>query len=678
MENLPIFQYQTDKPIVTGHVRTTKVHFTPQGFANYSATGIGPNNYIRFDFRTTGFWDPKSAYLNIEVRPNAPSIANTSTIYQIDNSAQSLFNQLIIRHNGVELERDNEYDTMAAMIYDMNVGIGNRTSQGLMGLGLGRQPNNQLPSRAGPPVFETGAMTFPEGNVALLVTTATANTNITASINQWRPYLCLQVPSGDNVLTANETTQLYSTRIPTVQVMTYYDYFGLDYSEGVEVSTIGNTGAGVQMGIYNGLIAQAINDFGFCRPYSDAAVGGFEPWMADGSFPRMTISSGLSCYKDVDTLNFTLPLLSPIWGPIAEHGKLIPMALFQGLEFEFLVNPYAFTAYGCPNNLARSNSAFDPTQMRYDSTFTGQQFTANRTNWSITNIELVVEIINLDEQVENAIVSRAATNGVSIPFPQWFLCNKFKNANMAALNSTFQINQSFDSLKMITIRSAPADFENYSFCRKHYYLSMNLTSAQMRVGTEYIPTTPITGHTGCIRTDRGSGVIKGDYSAFLVETQKAWGKFFDMSDSTLINATNYTINSTPFDPTFQFTTPNTITNIVDSMLGMALFNNNRMIGRHMFSFDCEKFDILGDAVRSGINTIVNRPFDINLVTDTSSVTYYPTPIILTKSSNAGASIPIVTDQNPTFQRTFITYVWAYYDATLEYQPSNGWIAKGRY
>lgn len=52
---------------------------------------------------------------------------------------------------------------------------------------------------------------------------------------------------------------------------------------------------------------------------------------------------------------------------------------------------------------------------------------------------------------------------------------------------------------------------------------MNITSLQLKVGGEYIPTYPITGHAGNIDMNK---VIVADNTEFVVELHKTLGKLF--------------------------------------------------------------------------------------------------------------------------------------------------------
>jgi hypothetical protein len=79
---------------------------------------------IRFHLQGNGFFDPYSAYIRVEVDfGELPALINNGDLqFQgkfLDRSAHSLFSRLVIRSQGTELERIEEYDVLAAMINDM-------------------------------------------------------------------------------------------------------------------------------------------------------------------------------------------------------------------------------------------------------------------------------------------------------------------------------------------------------------------------------------------------------------------------------------------------------------------------------------------------------------------------------------------------------------------------------
>jgi len=77
---------------------------------------------IRFHLQGNGFYDPYSAYIRVEVNFGdivAPNANNKLSAKLLDRSAHSLFSRLVIRSQGTEIERIENYDVVAAMINDM-------------------------------------------------------------------------------------------------------------------------------------------------------------------------------------------------------------------------------------------------------------------------------------------------------------------------------------------------------------------------------------------------------------------------------------------------------------------------------------------------------------------------------------------------------------------------------
>jgi hypothetical protein len=713
MDTLPMFRYNEPKGSINAGARTTQVKFYPQGFASFGG-GVAPGNYVKFDFRTTGFWDPKSSYIQIEVQPDTFDPALYTDLFQVDNSAQSIFSQFIVRHQGVELERCNDYDSLCAMLYDMNVGLGARDYQDLQGMGKNRSGfpgtmsnrgtasyNIELNHTATADPTTSNVITNSVGTSKYFVSVGTdskpipTNMNVAPLYSRWRPYLSAINSCTDNAL-GTEGASLTTTS----QLQSYLMLFMLEGNEGLQTAIVGDVENGMT---YDGAMSLDVANYGYTHAYSEACVGTGEPYMTNGTIPRITIASGTGVWKNPKVLTFVLPLMSPIWGPNSTHGKLLPMRLFQGLEFEFQISPYLFTVNRQLNTALKTTKTYATGTIAgfADNTKTLAGEMGDRNGWRIKNMTIVTEIINLEEEAEMKVIDRIERGGFNLPFEQWYLCSKIKYSDTQQLNTSIQVNHGFDSLKMISLRAQPADFEKYSWARKHQYISMNLTSLQIRVGNEYIPSTPITGHCGNIRSDLDSGIPKGNYSEFLIQTTKAWGKFFNMNDSTLLNPTNYTMNCTPYyiDPLANLSTPTQIipsgpyttkmtglqATVRNLLMNQGLFHSNRAVARNIISLDTERFD-LETRVRSGINTTLSRPWDLLLQNDSSPLSYFNGPIgnpnadanPTNKSgyvtSTAGTA-PVSID-NTSFNRPFYLYIWAFYDSSLTF--INGeWGVQGR-
>lgn len=647
LSSLSQFNYVHERGHMGNSVRQTQMKFQPQGWYNGGAVA-GPNQYIRFDFRSDGFWDPKTVYINIEVDASAmPDFA----VYQLDNSAQSLISQYIARINGVELVRHQEYDGSSAFLYDMHIGVNERDSKHCEGAGKHRQVVGQMTNK-GSNVSDIGttvAATNNSGGISI--------TNVVAApLNSlWRPWMQYQGPFND--VNAN-ILGTYGSR------QSYMDIYNMEDSQGFEPNEIV---PGVSFYTNTGPYWEATSASGFGRMNTEASVGGYELALSKYIL-KPTIKSGLCCYERSTRATFNIPLLCPLFGVLAEHGKLLPMKLLEGLEFEFLINPYAFFAVdgGSSPNEARIGT----NRILYPITTSSAANNIARNGWGISKFELSVELSYPDTQTTNQIYSNLNSSGFHLDFKTWFLGPKIKYLGGASLNNTIQINNGFNSLIMIAFYFQPADYEIYNHCRKHKRISQNLTSIQLRLGSEYFPSLPIVGHGGNLRPDYTSSIVKGSYLEFYTHTMKAFGKYFGNNETTLLNPTNFTLNCVGYNPAQNI---GVMTGPKDNVMGMPLYWENQCIPRCLYAIDLEKFDN-ETTVNSGWNTVNSRPFDLLLSNDNGSMTYQlrgPT----SHTSNIDAVSNTISDSS--FPRPFYLYIWMYYDARVSWTQSGGWSAEGR-
>lgn len=72
----------------------------------------------------------------------------------------------------------------------------------------------------------------------------------------------------------------------------------------------------------------------------------------------------------------------------------------------------------------------------------------------------------------------------------------------------------------------------------------------IKVGSEYFPPLPITGHAG---NCGGYNSYTNDYdysnSEFLISLYKSFGKFHDIQTNCIVNPVNFAVNKRVYDPT---------------------------------------------------------------------------------------------------------------------------------
>lgn len=112
----PGINYADIKPeAIENQIRIVK--FTPIATVQQAQQ----NDVVRFHLQGNGFYDPYSAYIRLEVKCELPDPTEADPFVGkfIDRSAHSFFNRLVIRSQGTEIERIEQYDVMAAILNDV-------------------------------------------------------------------------------------------------------------------------------------------------------------------------------------------------------------------------------------------------------------------------------------------------------------------------------------------------------------------------------------------------------------------------------------------------------------------------------------------------------------------------------------------------------------------------------
>lgn len=665
--DLAQFQYVSRSIGVSDNVKQRQVRFQPM--TSYGISGSSPADYVTFNFKTDGYWDPLSTYINIEV--DCDSIP-AHTVYQLDNSAQTLIGQYIARINGVELLRIREYDEMAAFIYDLNLGSDARDARAGEGIGRNKTNSNASTNKNSSGGLHTQIFSATEFGTTIpawgTAFTHTAEVNLNFSMNcaGHRPWAFWQGIDPD-------TSAQLTSRMPGA-LQSYLEEFSADDSQGLDIIDYDN-GSNYATSNFGGYYLKT-REFGMPRPNTEASVGTGEYYMSPYCH-KPSIQSGLPCSMISTKANFQFPLLCPIFGALATHGKLLPMDLFNSLEFEFLINPYAFFVGGTTSDTLplyyKDQASTNSTIGNWNNSFTMK----SRIGWKITRFEISTELFYPPPSDDSLIKARINNSGFGLNFKNWYLGPKLKMENGNSMNSTIQINNGFDSLNLLAFYFQPDDYENYTYARKHKRVSNNLTSMQLRIGSEYIPSIPITGHAGNIRpsstslsTSLVSSYGKTNYVDFYVNTMKAFGKWLQMGGEGIINPTNYCLNHVGYDPSYDITGNTSLRSL---SFDMSLYWENQCVPRNIFAFDLERFDIINN-LQSGTNTTKLRPFDLLLTNDNSSFVVprggCPNPEVTT-------IVPTYTAASTAYPRGLNLYIWLYYDAMIEWSSLGGWKVTGR-
>lgn len=549
--------------------RTKLWEFLPMGSFNGT---IGSSDIIRFNIKSDEFWDSYSTFIeiSIDVSQNA-YIANdavlTNKLLQLDSSAQSFFQTLVIYDNNEELERIMQYDTLACMLKDITSDTSDRYAKDYEGLGGCYNTS----------FYSTVSSTAQAPRV---------NDTLYKSLKFWQPNdnqfiyqdannaLALGSNNGLFYTTANHVannTQSafvpYANRVATTyagagNVLEWCNDFSYQWPTGYLQPTPPNTDPLV-VGIPN-----AYNPAFGCN--------GFEP-IFSSVVPQRYMSQGLVRAGQITTATFQVPLMSAIFGALLPLNcyKLIPIKYFRDLVFEFTMNPYAlFTSFFSTTVAARS--------------------------YIVKSLKIKTELVNIQDRDMLNAIDALYSAGIKIPTQQWSMGPLYPISN-GQVPPTLQVNLGFESLRDILFCFLPNDYTANSGCRKQYRLSMNITSLQIKVGTEYYPQLAIQGNGG-----NNLGTVVNN--EFIKHLMKSFGKHIGYSPSG-INPHNFAINCRAFDP-------NTTDTLFTGNAQIGHFEENRVIGKAVYSLNLDALNY-DNRMLSGLSTTNAKPFEILLGYDSS-------------------------------------------------------------
>jgi len=135
---------------------------------------------------------------------------------------------------------------------------------------------------------------------------------------------------------------------------------------------------------------------------------------------------------------------------------------------------------------------------------------------------------------------------------------------------------------------------------------------QIKVGLNYYPSLAIQGNGG-------NNVVNplkpgdGSNSEFLINLDKAFGKYIDVIGDQFINQANFAINDRGFDPSNKdaFKDGNDVTINVDTANGAPSYHENRVVGKAVYALDLESLSFSPGEI-SGLNTTKKVPYEIIL------------------------------------------------------------------
>ncbi len=524
---------------------------------------ISNNDTVRINVRIpNGFWDPYSAYINIEADITG---ADDNSMQQIDSSAHSFFSGLVIWSNGVEIERINEYDVLANILIDMQLSSEGRYSHSYMGVGYSNETHRKEwtpPSqfRQNRTVFDFNTNQVTGG--ALVNIVGGPRTSASGSYPTTSQYT--QMWSGQNITNIGLPSGTSASNIGVPMVVSHQPSFlkhafkpFINYDVMQDVPPLDDVETSIRSCWSNcayNVITQSVQDsldttnvysttgavigdnslIGVSAPYSYSfANSAFEETFST-TIPTQSLRNGVPKFGIQTRSTYCVPILSGIFGCLMPKSsyRFIPIGAFGEVIFEFRMSPYAMFTSGY-------------TDLWY---VDGSRRQAKR-NYRLNKLEIVAEICKFDNDVTQIIGSQLE-QGVVLHTNSWWNC---VNYNVAAnsIPPTVSINVGFQSLKALFWSFYPTDYQRYSFCRKLYRICQSITGYQLRVGTSFIPSQPVKGNAGnVIPSNSSTNTQYGgfDNSEFVVQLHKAFGKFMDIKSTPFISQTNFAINDRYYDP----------------------------------------------------------------------------------------------------------------------------------
>jgi len=255
--------------------------------------------------------------------------------------------------------------------------------------------------------------------------------------------------------------------------------------------------------------SQRIPTVGYHNPFpANFGTTTFEPILS--LEPQRCIINGKPKCQAIREATFYIPLPSGIFGVLMSptNYKLIPMVAFKNLTFEFQFSDFAFFTSWSSSNRNDRDYRILQVQLHAEIAEFMDLNVIRATNWSLTT--------------GFSICTQSYQAGPIITMPGNNVVN------------TIQVNLSYDSLKAIFFCFLDTNYKSNTMYRKQYRMSANLTSIQLKVGTDYIPSHRIEGHAG-------NNFGKVNCYPFYLETLKALGKL-NSGVEMAINPHNFAIN----------------------------------------------------------------------------------------------------------------------------------------
>lgn len=544
---------------------------------------IAMHETVDIRINSKGFWDPYSCMIHMIVDFEDDS-NEADKIQQIDNSASSFVNELVIDCASVELERIREYDILAAMLNDMAYSPGTKSGRsGIEGMGFNITPNikvanNQFITKS----WSTLKVSETKMNADAVVTNHKVvgfnNSEMFFDIEEYFDQLSkLKTTDAETKIVLYPDQYAPSTRgcremdgtrkIPSIlDQYTDLDIFStpllpllrcLDDEKEIEGSEEATSTSTLIKKYFNridkGLLTHN-NTFG-CENWNNRFPSFNErldcPQLSNNNWEPMfsttvsqnCIANGRLAGSTICVGDFTVPLLSGLFGVLmpSDDYKYIPIFAFKDLNLRFNLNPFACHTSGYDDTYKCDN------ENAFNTLYKVRMGAQLKRLWKFRKFEINVDILLFDYSIEQ-IIQNQLMNGIVFHTHSWIQGPQYLLSNTNEANQTWHINCAFESLKALFWVFIPKDYDKYSFCRKNYRLSNNLAKYQIRIGIDYYPSIPVEGDAGANAMFSSLNYSQTNLP-FVNGLWKSMNKFNDINHECSINSTNFAVNQRFYDVT---------------------------------------------------------------------------------------------------------------------------------
>jgi hypothetical protein len=624
-------------------------------FQPISGNIIVPNDIVRFQINTKGYWDPTTCYINLTVQLDDSYLFGDAI--QIDGSASSFIAEFQASSNGTVFENIREYDQMANFLEDINYSNEQRFTKTMMGMGNNSRANTKSIGGA-PNAFTTRKIDTTAPNLNLAETYysgfrpwfvypydrdgtsgVVVNSSSVYEALYYNDGLASTQPFYPQDADNQGTSILMSQMINAYNIPIYKNLYGLDTNGGLFYHN--NCGPSTTK-----------TQFGLGMPYgvnNDLSQGCFEPALVKG-VGLQDMYDGCIRTRCQEKRDFVIPFYSGVFGALMPKDsiKYIPMSTLQDLILEFRINPYAVFTSGYAQ-LTKSGT--------YETVYNTNPTTHNllQRKFKITNFEIVVDLIYFDEQLENLTKAQFnSLDGIVFHTISWHNISSFVIPAGQTPSGNYTIQKNYDSLKALVITFLPNDYLIYPWLRKLYRINNSVVSLQLSINHEFFPPYPLRGHSG---TSNGYDLIYANQNNndYLINLYKCFDKFNNYNEDCSINSVNFAVGSRYFSQ--QLTnnylnvnpTPTVYANISNINGPLLMLQENLVKGKALFAIDLQT---LGDDKRviSGLNT-KQTTIDIIIGSDSSN------PYRRGYATNSQAT------------HSTTMYVWCLYDVVINIQKN---------